>query len=116
GRAARDQDPAARLVGAPQDRSDRSLLSASRRSECPDRGRRRCGEGPHSTRQGRTLRAFGGWRQDDTSGARRAAGRRAAKRILPVMAGPEEEILPTCEELGIGFVPWSPLGAGFLTG
>jgi len=30
--------------------------------------------------------------------------------------GPEEEILPTCEELGIGFVPWSPLGAGFLTG
>jgi len=30
--------------------------------------------------------------------------------------GPEDEILPTCEELGIGFVPWSPLGAGFLTG
>jgi len=29
---------------------------------------------------------------------------------------PEEEILPTCEELGIGFVPWSPLGQGFLTG
>jgi aryl-alcohol dehydrogenase-like predicted oxidoreductase len=30
--------------------------------------------------------------------------------------GPEEEILPTLEELGIGFVPFSPLGAGFLTG
>ena len=29
---------------------------------------------------------------------------------------PEPEILPTCEELGIGFVPWSPLGQGFLTG
>jgi aryl-alcohol dehydrogenase-like predicted oxidoreductase len=29
---------------------------------------------------------------------------------------PEEEILPTLEELGIGFVPFSPLGAGFLTG
>jgi aryl-alcohol dehydrogenase-like predicted oxidoreductase len=29
---------------------------------------------------------------------------------------PEAEILPTCEELGIGFVPWSPLGQGFLTG
>ena len=29
---------------------------------------------------------------------------------------PEEEILPTCEELGIGFVPFSPLGRGFLTG
>src|SRR5208283_1543601 len=28
---------------------------------------------------------------------------------------PEAEVLPTCEELGIGFVPWSPLGQGFLT-
>jgi aryl-alcohol dehydrogenase-like predicted oxidoreductase len=28
----------------------------------------------------------------------------------------EEEILPTCRELGIGFVPYSPLGRGFLTG
>jgi aryl-alcohol dehydrogenase-like predicted oxidoreductase len=30
--------------------------------------------------------------------------------------GPEESVLPLCEELGIGFVPWSPLGVGFLTG
>jgi aryl-alcohol dehydrogenase-like predicted oxidoreductase len=29
---------------------------------------------------------------------------------------PEPEVLPTCAELGIGFVPWSPLGQGFLTG
>jgi aryl-alcohol dehydrogenase-like predicted oxidoreductase len=29
---------------------------------------------------------------------------------------PEEEALPTCEELGVGFVPFSPLGKGFLTG
>lgn len=29
---------------------------------------------------------------------------------------PEREVLPVCEELGIGFVPWSPLGMGFLTG
>jgi aryl-alcohol dehydrogenase-like predicted oxidoreductase len=29
---------------------------------------------------------------------------------------PEKEVLPTCEELGIGFVPFSPLGKGFLTG
>src|ERR1700722_9600026 len=28
---------------------------------------------------------------------------------------PEAEVLPACEELGIGFVPWSPLGQGFLT-
>ena len=29
---------------------------------------------------------------------------------------PEAQVLPTCEELGIGFVPFSPLGKGFLTG
>jgi aryl-alcohol dehydrogenase-like predicted oxidoreductase len=29
---------------------------------------------------------------------------------------PEDEILPVCRELGIGFVPYSPLGRGFLTG
>ena len=29
---------------------------------------------------------------------------------------PEAEILPTCQDLGIGFVPYSPLGRGFLTG
>ena len=29
---------------------------------------------------------------------------------------PEAEVLPACAELGIGFVPWSPLGQGFLTG
>ena len=51
---------------------------------------------------------------------------RRAHAVQPVAAlqseysllwrGPEDEILPTCEELGIGFVPWSPLGAGYLTG
>ena len=51
---------------------------------------------------------------------------RRAHAALPVTAvqseysmlwrGPEEEVLPLCEELGIGFVPWSPLGVGFLTG
>jgi aryl-alcohol dehydrogenase-like predicted oxidoreductase len=29
---------------------------------------------------------------------------------------PEDAVLPTCEALGIGFVPYSPLGRGFLTG
>jgi len=28
----------------------------------------------------------------------------------------EVDVIPTCEELGVGFVPWSPLGQGFLTG
>jgi aryl-alcohol dehydrogenase-like predicted oxidoreductase len=30
--------------------------------------------------------------------------------------GPENGAIPVCEELGIGFVPWSPLGVGFLNG
>jgi aryl-alcohol dehydrogenase-like predicted oxidoreductase len=30
--------------------------------------------------------------------------------------GPEGVIIPLCQELGVGFVPWSPLGVGFLTG
>lgn len=29
---------------------------------------------------------------------------------------PERQVIPLCEELGIGFVPWGPLGTGFLTG
>lgn len=51
--------------------------------------------------------------------------RRAAK-VHPIAAlqteyslwsrDPEDDILPTCRELGIGFVPYSPLGRGFLTG
>jgi aryl-alcohol dehydrogenase-like predicted oxidoreductase len=51
---------------------------------------------------------------------------RRAHAVLPVTAlqseyslwwrEPEPEILPTLEELGIGFVPFSPLGKGFLTG
>ncbi|MCL6371384.1 aldo/keto reductase [Pectobacterium atrosepticum] len=51
---------------------------------------------------------------------------RRAHAVLPVAAvqseyslfyrGVENEILPVLEELGIGFVPFSPLGAGFLTG
>ncbi len=51
---------------------------------------------------------------------------RRAHNVQPVAAvqneyslwtrDPEAEVLPACSELGIGFVPWSPLGQGFLTG
>lgn len=51
---------------------------------------------------------------------------RKANSVLPVSAlqneysmfyrEPESEVIPTLEELGIGFVPFSPLGKGFLTG
>jgi aryl-alcohol dehydrogenase-like predicted oxidoreductase len=55
-----------------------------------------------------------------------AATIRRAHTVQPVTAvqneysvwtrDPEQEVLSVCEELSIGFVPWSPLGAGFLTG
>jgi aryl-alcohol dehydrogenase-like predicted oxidoreductase len=51
---------------------------------------------------------------------------RSAHAVQPVAAvqseysiwarDPEADVLPACAELGIGFVPWSPLGQGFLTG
>jgi aryl-alcohol dehydrogenase-like predicted oxidoreductase len=51
---------------------------------------------------------------------------RRGHAVLPISAvqseysmlwrGVEDEVLPVCEELGIGFVPWSPLGVGFMTG
>ncbi len=51
---------------------------------------------------------------------------RRAHTVLPLAAiqneysmvwrGPESDVLPLCEELGIGFVSWAPLGYGFLTG
>jgi aryl-alcohol dehydrogenase-like predicted oxidoreductase len=51
---------------------------------------------------------------------------RRAHAVQPVTAAqneyslwtrdPEVEILPTCQKLGTGFVPWSPLGQGYLTG
>lgn len=51
---------------------------------------------------------------------------RRAHAVQPVTAiqseyslwyrAPEDEVLPACEELGIGFVPYSPLGRGYLTG
>jgi aryl-alcohol dehydrogenase-like predicted oxidoreductase len=54
-----------------------------------------------------------------------AATIRRAHAVQPVTAvqseyslwvrDPEADVLPICEELGIGFVPWSPLGQGFLT-
>ena len=55
-----------------------------------------------------------------------AATIRRAHAVFPVTAlqseyslwtrDPEAEVLPTCAELGIGFVPFSPLGRGFFTG
>jgi aryl-alcohol dehydrogenase-like predicted oxidoreductase len=57
------------------------------------------------------------------AGARTIRRAHAVQRVTALQSeyslwtrGPEEEILPTLAELGIGFVPFSPLGKGFLTG
>ena len=94
----------------------RPALPAPRRPRGADRGRRRSGQGPD--RAGK-VRHFG----LSEAGVRTI---RRAHAVQPVTAlqseyslwwrEPEAEILPTLEELGIGFVPFSPLGKGFLTG
>jgi aryl-alcohol dehydrogenase-like predicted oxidoreductase len=57
------------------------------------------------------------------AGARTIRGAHAVQPVAALQSEyslwwrkPEEEILPTLEDLGIGFVPFSPLGKGFLTG
>lgn len=57
------------------------------------------------------------------AGARTIRRAHSVQRVTAVQSeyslwtrGPEAEVLPTLEELGIGFVPYSPLGRGFLTG
>jgi aryl-alcohol dehydrogenase-like predicted oxidoreductase len=57
------------------------------------------------------------------AGAQTIRRAHAVQRVTAVQSeyslwtrGPEAEVLPTLEELGIGFVPYSPLGRGFLTG
>ncbi len=78
------------------------------------RGGRRRRQGTGGGGQGEALRAVRGG----------AGTIRRAHAVQPVAAvqseyslwwrRPEEEVLPACEELGIGFVPFSPLGKGFL--
>ncbi len=74
-------------------------------------------QGPDGARQGPALGPVG----DGT--ADRCAAHMPRCRVTAVQneysmlwRGPEKEVMPLCEELGIGFVPWSPLGVGFLTG
>ena len=104
------------LAQAAQGRGHRPVLPAPRRPGRAHRGRGGSREGPDSGGQGQALRPLGGGGTDHPSGPRRPAGHRAPERVLAVDEGPGGGDLPTLEELGIGFVPFSPLGKGFLTG
>ena len=96
---------------------DRSVVPAPRRPQRPDRGV--AGTVKQLIEQGK-VRHFG---LSEAS----AGTIRRAHTVQPVTAVQSEYslwtrdveqngVLATCEELGIGFVPWGPLGAGFLTG
>ena len=55
--------------------------------------------------------------RDNPPGRARVPDQRAPDRVLALDAGiREDELLPLCRELDIGFVAYSPLGRGFLTG
>ena len=67
--------------------------------------------------QGQALRPLGGGRRRRSAAPTPSSrSRRSRANIRCGGDGPEAEVLPTLEELGIGFVPFSPLGKGFLTG
>ena len=106
-----------RLAQAARGRCHRPLLSAPRRPGRADRRRGGGGEGADPGGQGQALRPLRG------GSAARSGAPTPSSPSPPSRAntrcgarGPEAEVLPTLEELGIGFVPFSPLGKGFLTG
>ena len=105
------------LAQAAQGRGHRPPLSAPGRPGRADRGRRGDGEGADPAGQGQAFRPLRGRR------GRRSAGLMQSSRSRPSRANtrcgggsPEAEVIPALEELGIGLVPYSPLGRGFLTG
>ena len=101
-----------RVAEAAEDRRHRSLLSAPRRPGGADRGRRRRRQGSDPRRQGQAFRPVGSRRARRSAAPMRCSrSRRCRANIRCGGASPKTEILPTLEELGIGFVPFSPLGA-----
>ena len=104
------------LAEAPRHRPHRPLLPASRRSERADRGDRRRDGRAGRRRQGPLPRPLGGVAGDDPARARDPPDRRLQSEYSLWTRDPEGGVLDTLRELGIGFVAYSPLGRGFLTG
>ena len=102
---------------APRRRHDRPLLPAPRRPDDADRGHGRRDGRAGARGQGPLPRPLGG-RARDASAARTPSIRspRCRREYSLWTRDPEDDILATCRELGIGFVAYSPLGRGFLTG
>ena len=101
---------------AARHRPHRSVLPASGRPGDPDRGHRRCARRAGCRRQGPPHRPVRSRVEHHPPGPRRASRHRAAVGVLTVDSRPGAGGVPGAAELGIGFVPYSPLGHGFLTG
>ena len=102
-----------RLAQAAQGRRHRPVLSAPRRPERADRRRGRRGEGADPGRARSSTSA------SPKRACRRSAAPTPSSRSPPSRANtrcgrrtPEKEVIPTLEELGIGFVPVQPAGQG----
>ena len=104
------------LTQAARRRDNRSTLSAPRRSEVPNRGRSGHREGADREGKSSTSVSLKPASRDDPPRPRGPPVAALQSEYSLWWREPEEEILPTFEELGIGFVPFSPLGKGFLTG
>ena len=90
----------------------RPVLPAPGGQDRPDRGNRRGHGGAGPGRQGPAPWPVRGQRRHRAPGPRGAPHHRPADRILAVGARPGDQGLPGLAELGIGFVPYSPLGRG----
>jgi aryl-alcohol dehydrogenase-like predicted oxidoreductase len=103
-------------LAASRRRSRRSLLSAPGRSRHADRGDGRGDGGPGQGGQGPLPGPVRGRAGHPAQGPCDPSDHRAADRIFAVEREPEDELFAVVRELGIGFVPYSPLGRGFLSG
>ena len=108
--------PPGRQPAAARRGPHRPLLPAPGRPGRPDRGHRRRHGGARRGREGPPSGAVRSERRDHPPGARRSPDHCPADRVLTLGAGAGDEALPRVAELGIAFVPYSPLGRGFLTG
>ncbi len=94
----------------------RPLLPAPRRPQGADRGDGRRDGGAREGRQGAPPRPFRGGARHDPPRRGRPSHHGLQTEYSLWSRDPEDEILATVRELGIGFVAYSPLGRGFLTG
>ncbi len=102
---------------APRHRLHRHLLPTPRRPEHTDRGDDRRDGRARRRGQGALPRALGGFGRHDPPRRGRVHPIAALQSEWSLWSRDiEDAIVPTCRELGIGLVPFSPLGRGFLTG